>query len=343
MRDPMGINLSDIVPKQSKTLEDFKDKTIAIDAHNVLYQFLANIRTADGSMLMDDLGRPTSHLNGLFLRTAKMISVGIKPIYVFDGKPHELKTRTIKQRREVKEKAKEDYQLALEAGDMERARMKAAQTSYLSSEMIADAQELLGYLGIPWLTAPSEGEAQACHLANSGDAWAVVSQDYDSLLFGTPRLIRNLTISGRRKVPGQNRYVNVEPEIIELQFVLSAIGLTREQLIDVGILVGTDFNPGVKGFGPKTAVKAIKEYNNLERVMKEKELEISNVEVVRKIFKEPDVTNDYSITWSPVDTEKVLEFLCEARAFNYDRVSSSLENFEKFKSAITQKSLDQWF
>ncbi len=339
----MGLNLSDVVPKQKMTFEELSEKVIAIDAHNILYQFLANIRTADGRMLMDDLGRPTSHLNGLFMRTAKLVSVRIKPIYVFDGKPHELKTKTIEHRREIKQKAKEEYQLALDAGDLDRARMKAAQTSQLSSEMIEDAHRLLDYLGIPYIRSPSEGEAQACHMAEKGDAWAVVSQDFDSLLFGAPRLIRNLTISGRRKIPGVNKYVNVEPELIDLQFVLTAVGLNKEQLIDVGILIGTDFNPGIKGFGAKKAIKVLQEYNNLEKVIQEKELDIPELETVRKIFREPEVTDDYTITWSEVDEDKVLDFLCSERNFNEDRVKNTLENFVKFKSSISQKNLDQWF
>lgn len=339
----MGINLSDLVPRQKHSMADFGDRIIAIDAHNILYQFLANIRTADGSMLMDNLGRPTSHLNGLFMRTAKMVSEGIKPVFVFDGEPHALKTRTLQARREVKERAKEEYQLAIEAGDLERARMKAAQSTYLTQDMVKDSQELLDYLGIPWLRAPSEGEAQACHMAEKGDVWGVVSQDFDALLFGTPRLIRNLTVTGKRKVPGQNRYVNIEPELIDLQFVLSAIGLNREQLIDMCILIGTDFNPGVKGFGPKKALKAIQEFNDLENVMKEKDLDIPDYDLVRKIFREPNIVDDYSFSWSPVDEENVVKFLCDEHAFAEERVKNTLENFVKFKGSVAQRSLDQWF
>jgi flap endonuclease-1 len=339
----MGINLSDIVPKQKSSLEDFSDKIIAIDAFNVLYQFLSNIRTADGNMLMDNLGRPTSHLNGIFLRTAKMVSAGIKPVYVFDGTPHELKSRTIQARREVKERAKEEYQLALDAGDLDRARMKAAQSTFLTTEMIDDAKKLLDILGIPWLQAPSEGEAQACHMAKREDAFAVVSQDFDSLLFGTPRLVRNLTVTGRRKVPGQNRYVSVEPELIDLQFVLSGLGVTREQLIDMSILIGTDFNPGVKGFGPKKALKAIHEFKDLEKVIKEKELEIPDYDLIRKIFNEPDVTDDYALSWQPVDEEAAIKFLCDEHSFAEDRVKSTLDNYVKFKSKVAQRSLEQWF
>ena len=342
-RDFMGVNLSDIVQSQKRSMEDFSEKTLAIDAHNILYQFLANIRTQDGSMLMDDQGRPTSHLTGLFLRTAKLVSLGIKPIYVFDGTPHDLKTKTIQARQAVKEKAKAEYQLALETGDFERARMKAAQSAYLTHEMVEDAQTLLDYLGIPWLQAPSEGEAQACHMVEKGDVWAVVSQDFDALLFGATRLVRNLTVSGRRKVPGQNRYMNIEPEFIDLQFVLTALGVTREQLIDISILIGTDFNPGVKGYGPKKALRAIREFDNLETMMKEKDLEIPNYDQVQKIFKEPQIVNDYMIKWSAVDSDKVIEFLCEERSFTKERVTNTLESFEKFKSAVAQRSLDQWF
>jgi flap endonuclease-1 len=170
-----------------------------------------------------------------------------------------------------------------------------------------------------------------------------VSQDFDSLLFGAPKLIRNLTVSGRRKVPGQNRYVSIDPELVNLQFVLSAVGLTREQLVDVGILVGTDFNPGVKGFGPKKAVKALKEFSDLETVIKEKELEIPEYETVRKIFNEPNVTDDYELTWNALDSEKVSDFLINEHSFAEDRVKSTLESFEKFKGAVAQKSLDRWF
>ncbi len=338
----MGINVSDIIPRQNRTLEELRDKTIAIDAHNFLYQFLANIRTADGNMLMDNLGRPTSHLNGLFARTGKLVSLGIKPVYVFDGKPHKLKTQTLQARRESKERAKEEYQAAIDAGDLELARIKAAQSIYLTQEMIEDSHKLLDYLGIPWLQAPSEGEAQACFMAEKGDVWAVVSQDYDSLLFGTPRLLRNVTVTGRRKVPKQNRYVNVEPELIDLQFVFTALGITREQLIDVGIMIGTDFNPGVKGYGAKTALKAIREFHTLEKVMKEKSLEIPDYDLVRNIFLQPAITDDYLLNWSPVDEDKVLEFLYEERDFAKDRVKSTLDNFMKFKSSVAQRSLEQW-
>ncbi len=338
----MGVNLSDLVQSQKRTLEDFKDKVMAIDAHNILYQFLTNIRTQDGSMLMDSHGRPTSHLNGLFMRTAKLVSKGIKPIYVFDGKPHKLKTKTLEARQAVKEKAKIEYQIALETGDLDRARMKAAQSTFLTSDMVKDTQQLLDHLGIPWLQAPSEGEAQACHMAKNDDVWAVVSQDFDSLMFGAPRLVRNLTVTGRRKLPYQNRYVNIEPEFIDLQFVLTRLGITREQLIDIGILVGTDFNPGIKGFGPKKALKAIQEYNTLENVIKEKELELPEFTEVRKIFNEPDVTNDYIIKWLPINEDKVMEFLCEEHDFAKERVQSTIENFQKFKSSVAQRSLEQW-
>jgi flap endonuclease-1 len=162
-------------------------------------------------------------------------------------------------------------------------------------------------------------------------------------MFGAPRLVRNLTVTGRRKLPYQNRYVNIEPEFIDLQFVLTGLGITREQLIDVGILVGTDFNPGIKGFGPKKALKAIQEYNTLENVIKEKELELPEFTEVRKIFNEPDVINDYIIKWLPINEDKVLDFLCEEHDFAKERVQNTIDSFQEFKSSVAQRSLEQWF
>ncbi|MEM3824316.1 MAG: flap endonuclease-1, partial [Candidatus Bathyarchaeia archaeon] len=261
----MGVNLRDIVPKTVVRLEDLSGKSIAIDAYNALYQFLAIIRQPDGTPLKDSSGRITSHLSGLLYRTSNLVELGIKPIYVFDGVPPALKEAEIKRRMKAKEEALVKYEQALREGKIEEARMYAQATSSLKDYMAEDSKRLLDLMGIPWIQAPSEGEAQAAHVVKRGDADYCASQDYDSLLFGAPRLVRNVTISGRRKLPGKNVYIEVEPEVIELEQVLKECGITHEQLIDVGILVGTDFNPeGIKGLGPKTALKLIKEYGSLE-------------------------------------------------------------------------------
>jgi len=197
----MGVNLRDLVPKTLVSLKDLAGKSIAIDAYNALYQFLAIIRQPDGTPLKDHTGRVTSHLSGLFYRTCNLLEMGIKVIYVFDGTPPALKETEIKRRSQVKDEALKKYEEALKMGKIEEARMYAQMTSRLKDYMAEDAKRLLTLMGVPWVQAPSEGEAQAAYMVKKGDADYCASQDYDSLLFGAPHLLRNVTISGRRKLP----------------------------------------------------------------------------------------------------------------------------------------------
>ncbi|MFA5771195.1 MAG: flap endonuclease-1 [Thermoplasmata archaeon] len=339
----MGVNLGDIIPKEKKDITDFSRKVIAIDAPNAIYQFLSSIRQPDGTPLMDSTGRVTSHLVGLFTRTANLIGTGTKIVYVFDGKPHQLKYETINERREIKKKAETEWQIALEAGDLEKAKSKAQQTSRLTSDMINESKTLLEYLGVPYVVAPSEGEAQASYMARKGDVWAAASQDFDALLFGSLILVRNLTITGRRKLPGKQVYVDVTPEIINLDSALRSLEITREQLVDLGILVGTDFNDGIKGVGAKTALKLIKEHKTIEKVLEFKNTSIKNYETIKDIFLKPDVTDDYKIDSGKIDIVCVKKFLCEERGFSENRVDAALKKFEAFKETVAQKSLEDWF
>ncbi|MEM2537674.1 MAG: flap structure-specific endonuclease, partial [Candidatus Bathyarchaeia archaeon] len=217
----------------------------------------------------------------------------------------------------------------------------------LKDYMAEDSKRLLDLMGIPWIQAPSEGEAQAAHVVKRGDADYCASQDYDSLLFGAPRLVRNVTISGRRKLPGKNVYIEVEPEVIELEQVLKECEITHEQLIDVGILVGTDFNPeGIKGLGPKTALKLIKEYGSLENALPH----IKNAEFpvepqkIKEIFLHPKVADNYKIEWREPDVEGVINFICRERDFSEDRVRKALEKMQKGISKLKGKTtLERWF
>ncbi|MEM0007333.1 MAG: flap endonuclease-1 [Candidatus Bathyarchaeia archaeon] len=343
----MGVNLRDIVPKTVIRLEDLSGKSIAIDAYNALYQFLAIIRQPDGTPLKDSSGRITSHLSGLLYRTSNLVELGIKPIYVFDGVPPALKEVEIKRRMRAKEEALIKYEQALKEGRIDEARMYAQATASLKDYMAEDSKRLLDLMGIPWIQAPSEGEAQAAHVVKRGDADYCASQDYDSLLFGAPRLVRNVTISGRRKLPGKNVYIEVEPEVIELEQVLKECEITHEQLIDVGILVGTDFNPeGIKGLGPKTALKLIKEYGSLENALPH----IKNAEFpvepqkIKEIFLHPKVTDNYKIEWREPDVEGVINFICRERDFSEDRVRKALEKMQKGVSKLKGKTtLERWF
>ena len=333
----MGVNLSDLVIRKPITLDALQGKVIAIDAYNALYQFLATIRQPDGTPLMDSRGNITSHLSGLLYRTINLLEKGIKPVYVFDGKPPEMKDLEILKRMKIKKEAEKKYEEALRRGDLEAARKYAQRALRLTEPMVRSAKTLLELMGIPYVQAPSEGEAQAAYMTRKGDAWATASQDYDSLLFGAPRLVRNLTISGRRKLPGKDVYVEIKPEIIDLEESLRTLGITREQLIDIAILLGTDYNPdGVKGVGPKRALRLIKTYKSLEKVLPivNGEFPVDPLEI-RKFFLNPPVTDDYTLKWRMPDEEKVVEILCEEHDFSRDRV---LNNLQKYKSVRARQT-----
>jgi flap endonuclease-1 len=335
----MGVQLGPLLPRTEVGLEELRGKRVAVDALNFLYQFLAIIRQRDGEPLRDSKGRITSHLSGLFYRTANLLEAEIYPIYVFDGKPPELKKGTLEERRVVRERAAEEWERALREGRLEEARRYAAQAARVEEQVVEDAKRLLGLMGLPFVQAPSEGEAQAAHLVRRGDAWAVASQDFDSLLFGSPVLVRNLALTGRRKLPGKDAYVEVRPEVVELERVLSELGLSREQLVDVGILVGTDFNEGVKGIGPKRALELVKRYGSLEGL---REVRVEGFGEIRRIFLEPEVTDDYRLEWGQPDVEGIKEFLCGEHDFSEDRVQSGIQKLLRGRGG-RQSSLERWF
>lgn len=344
----MGVQLKELVApvRVELELENLSAKVVVLDAYNALYQFLATIRQPDGTPLMDAMGRVTSHLNGLFYRTINLLEKGIKPVYVFDGKPPELKAAELERRMKVREEAERKYVEALERGELEEARLYAQQASRLSTSMVDDAKKLLDAIGVPWVQAPAEGEAQAAYMVARGDAWAAASQDYDSLLYGAPRLVRNLTITGRRKLPRREEYVEVKPELIELDKLLKYYGITRQQLVYIGLLLGTDYNPGgVKGVGPKKALKLIKELPNLEALARTVEWSFPvKPEDIAKLFLEPEVTSGYRLEWRRPDRDRVIEFLCDEHQFSRERVGTALERLEKaYESLFKQSTLESWF
>ncbi|MCK4885421.1 flap endonuclease-1 [Candidatus Bathyarchaeota archaeon] len=343
----MGVQIRDIVARKKTRLQYLSGKSVAIDAHNTLYQFLSIIRSFDGRPLMDGAGHVTSHLSGLLYRTMNFIKLGIKPVYVFDGKPPVLKKREIARRINVKKKAEKKYQKALSEGRLEDARMYSQATARLTNFMVEDSKRLLILMGIPWIQAPSEGEAQAAYLTTKGDANYCGSQDYDSLLFGATVLVRNVTMSGRRKIPRKNVYVEVVPEIMKLDYVLEELEITREQLVDVAILVGTDFNPeGVKGVGPKTALKLIKKYGSIEEAMPSLQDAEFPVEPkrIREIFLNPKVTDNYNLEWKAPNIDGVVDFLCREKDFSEERVRKTLKRMiEGIKEAKSKTTLETWF
>lgn len=342
----MGLDLKPILTHTNIKLSDLSNKIIAVDAFNTIHQFLATIRGSTGELLANSHGEITSHLSGLFYRNINLLAEGIKLVYVFDGVSSPLKTNEIQRRHQIKEIATEKYEKALVQGKLEEARKYSQATSVLTNKMIEESKRLLSLLGIPTIQAPSEGEATAANLTNTDLVHICASQDYDSILFGARRLVRNITISGKRKVPNRNAYIDVPLEIFHLEDILDQTKLTNEQLVDVGILIGTDYNSGgIPGIGPKTALKLIQKYSKLENIDQLQE-PLSNVpyEEIRELFLKPKVANVTSndIKFEPVDYDKLVEFLCMEKNFSSDRVNSALQKVQNSDKNKNQ-SLEKWF
>ena len=340
----MGLDLKSLLVRDKTKLESFTNKIVAIDAYNAIYQFLAIIRGPEGLHLTDTQGRVTSHITGLLYRNINFLSLGIKPVYVFDGKPPSLKSAEIEHRKQIKKDATVKYERAVSEGKMEDARKFAQQTTSMKDGMVEDSKHLLDLFGIPYIQAPSEGEATAALLTTTGHADVAASQDFDSILFGARKLVRNFTNSGRRKLPNRNTYIEIEPEIIDYKKNLEALGITREQLIDVGILIGTDFNPdGFERVGPKTAIKMIREYGKLEDVTQiQEQLEMIDYNAIRKIFLEPEVAKVDKIEFGEVKYDDIISYLSNERSFSRDRVNSSLNRLKKSLEKKSQ-TLEKWF
>jgi flap endonuclease-1 len=339
----MGVNLGDIVPKKEVELSELAGKRIAIDAYNALYSFLSIIRDrATGEPLRDHLGRVTSHLSGLFYRTGKMVEAGIKPVFVFDGEPPEFKKKTIEARLVAKEEAKKKWEEALRKG--EEAKIYAQATSQLTDEMVEDSKKVLEAMGIPFVQAPSEGEIQCAYMCKKGDVWSSGSQDYDSLLVGSPRLVRNLNITGKRKLPRKEAYIEIKPEIIELNEVLTALKITQEQLIIIGILVGTDYNPGgIKGFGPKKSLELVKECKTLDKVLEKVEWNFDvDAHDIYNFFLNPPTTDNYNLEWKEPDEQKIIEIMVEEHDFSRERVEKVIEKLKQRFKEGRQVSLAGW-
>ncbi|HVP41029.1 MAG TPA: flap endonuclease-1 [Candidatus Krumholzibacteriaceae bacterium] len=341
----MGVNLTPIIIKKVLSLDDLRGKSLAVDANNYLYQFLALIRTRDGTPLKDKKGNITSHLAGLMFRSTRLIhDYQIKLIFAFDGKPPKQKEQEISKRRQLREKALNEYKQAIEKGDLATAWSKAVMTSRLTTPLIEDAKRLLSLLGIPFVQAPSEAEAQTAYMAKKGDVWAASSKDYDSLLFGAPRLLRYLTIYGREFYPSKGTSKPLKPELMELEKILTHNGITRQQLIDIAILVGTDFNQGVKGIGPKTALKLVKEYGSIENLPAGTKSRLTgNFDEIRSIFLQPSVTDDYALDFGVLQEEALYRFLYEERDFSRERVEVIVERMKEFYAHQRQVRLEKWF
>jgi flap endonuclease-1 len=346
----MGLSIREIIPRKEIEISSLKGKTVCVDAFNSLYQFLSSVRQADGTPLMDDEKRITSHLSGIFYRNLALLEQGIKLVYVFDGKAPELKAKTHKKRKEARDVASERYEIAKQEEDLAKMKSYSSQLLRLDDDMIKESKELLKAMGIEIVQAPSEGEAEAAYLCQKKEeVYASVSQDYDSLLFGAPILIRNLTLARKRKT--FSGYVEVKPEEIILEDVLKGMGIGLDQLICLGILVGTDYNPkGIPRIGQKKALGIVKEFITPEKIFESVKEKIDDLDeedrfdwrVIFDLFHKHEV-KDADFKFGKFDEKKIKEILVEEHNFSEERVEKQLERLRKIEEGKKQTGLGKWF
>ncbi|MFC1768168.1 flap endonuclease-1 [Nanoarchaeota archaeon] len=340
----MGLAIKEVLEYKEISLEDLKGKKLVVDSFNLLYQFLTTIRGRDGSLLTNSKGKVTSHLVGLFSRTAKLMKSGLKLAFVFDGIPPDLKKSERERRKNIKQEAQKQYDKAKEEEDLEAMKKFASRTTLLSGDMIEDSKKLITAMGMPVIQAPSEGEAQAAYIVSKGDAYAVVSQDFDSLIHGANLLVRNLSITGKRKKAGTLHYLEVKPEFISLADNLNHLGIDQDQLIAMSLLVGTDYNSGgIKGIGPKKALDLIKKHKKdfdalFEEVKWDDIYDFPWTDVFYTIKKMPK-TDDYKMEWKEPDIDAIKELLVQENDFSEERIEKTLEDLKIVKKKRQQKGL----
>ncbi len=339
----MGVKITDIVEKRKISFDDLRNKKIAVDFSNAAYQFLTSIRQRDGTPLMNSKGEVTSHIQGILSRSSNLLSQGIKIAYILDGKPPELKIKTQQGRYESKVVAEEKYEAAKEEGDETSMLKYSKQFTRLTKDMVKDSKELIEALGIPVIQAPSEADAQIAYCCKSGDVWAAATTDFDTLLHGSPRMITNLTVSQKKK-NALGSFIKSSPELIILKDALENLNINQDQLISLGMLVGTDYHPGIKGIGPKKAIKIVQEYKTPEKIFEKHPLENQDWKEIFELFHNMGVEKNYCLEWNAPDKDKLLKILVDKHEFSEDRVMSTLNkiNGGSVKVTADQKGLGTW-
>jgi flap endonuclease-1 len=340
----MGLAIKDLVPSKEIKIPDLKDKWLVVDTFNLLYQFLTTIRSRDGTPLQDSKGNITSHLVGLFARTTKLMDEGLKLAFVFDGTPPKLKQEERERRKALKAVAQKQYKIAVQEEDIESMKKFASRTVSLTKEIIEESKLLVQALGLPIIQAPSEGEAQAAYMVHNGDAYAVVSQDYDSLMHGSTTLVRNLSVAGKRKRASKASFETIQPEIILLKDLYSNLDINADQFIALGMLVGTDYNKGgIKGIGPKNAIKLVRLHkDDLETLFKEVKWNDFYTLPWKRVFdtiKDMPVTKEYHLEIKEIQEDKLKELLIEKHDFSEERVLSTIKKLQSKKDEQKQKTL----
>ncbi len=341
----MGVDLGGIVPRKEIDFSYLSNKVVAIDAFNALYQFLSSIRGQDGNSLMDSRGNVTSHLQGLFTRSLNLMSKGIKLVYVFDGVSPRLKYKEQQERSLRKITAEQKYQTAVDDEDLDAMYKYSKQFTRLNSTMIEESKKLISAMGLPVVEAPSEAEGQVAYLCKKNLVDFSASQDFDSLLFGAPKLIRNLTLSQKRKL-ASGKVVYTFLEFLELDEILKELNFTQSQLIVLGILTGTDFNNGgIRGIGPRKALKLLKDkttFDDFDTIFSDLKADFDWREIY-DIFNNLPVTEKVSLTFNPLNPTKVKDILVDTHEFNLERIDKLLLKYTSENKLLNQKGLQDFF
>lgn len=334
--------IADVAPFAIKEneIKNYFGRKVAIDASMSLYQFLIAVRS-DGAQLTNADGETTSHLMGTFYRTIRMIENGIKPVYVFDGKPPTMKSGELEKRMEKRADAEAALVKAKEEGNEEEIDKQSRRLVKVSKEHVEDCKKLLTYMGVPYVSAPCEAESQCAELVKKGKVFAVGTEDMDALTFGSNVLLRHLTFSEARKMPIKE---------FHLDKVLEGFQLSQEEFIDLCILLGCDYCEKIRGIGPKNAVKLVQEHRSIEKIIKNLDKKYSVPEnwmysEARRLFKEPDVTpaEEFDFKWEKPDEDNLIKFMCEEKGFNEERIRNAAKKLTKARQGTTQGRLDSFF
>ncbi|XP_057501410.1 flap endonuclease 1 isoform X2 [Actinidia eriantha] len=337
--------LADNAPKSMKEqkFESYFGRKVAIDASMSIYQFLIVVGRTGTEMLTNEAGEVTSHLQGMFTRTIRLLEAGLKPVYVFDGKPPDLKSQELAKRYSKRAEATEDLNQAIESGNKEEIEKFSKRTVKVTKQHNEDCKRLLRLMGVPVVEAPSEAEAQCAALCKSGKVYAVASEDMDSLTFGAPRFLRHLMDPSSKKIPVME---------FEVSKVLEELNLTMDQFIDLCILCGCDYCDSIRGIGSQTALKLIRQHGSIENILENINKERYQIpddwpyEGARRLFKEPLVFTDdeqLEIKWSAPDEEGLLTFLVNENGFNSDRITKAIEKIKAAKNKSSQGRLESFF
>ncbi|XP_028139361.1 flap endonuclease 1 isoform X1 [Diabrotica virgifera virgifera] len=335
--------LADVAPQALKDyeLKNYFGRKVAVDASMCLYQFLIAVR-AEGAQLTSADGETTSHLLGAFHRTIRLVENGIKPVYVFDGKPPDLKSGELNKRQEKRNEAQAALAKATEAGDAAEIDKYNRRLVKVTKQHSEEVKQLLTLMGIPYVNAPCEAEAQCAALVKAGKVYATATEDMDALTFGSKVLVRHMTFSEARKMPIQE---------IHLDKVLTGLDLTQEQFIDLCILLGCDYTDSIRGIGPKRAIELIQKHKSIESIIQNIDKdkypipENWNYEGARELFKNPEVSeaDDIELKWGEPDEEELVKYLCGDKNFSEDRVRNGVKKLMKAKGGSTQGRLDGFF